>query len=356
VTFLSAGFLALLVAVPIVIGLYAWSLRRGRPAGARYSSLSLVRDALPSASRWRRHVPVALFAAALGTLAISMGRPAAVLSVPANETTIVLALDVSGSMCATDIDPTRMEAAEAAAIDFVKSQRSQTRIGIVAFSGLSAVIQPPTSDEAVLIDALQSLTTGRRTAIGSGILTAIDAIAEVDPSVARSVITGRAGVEPEPVAPGAYASDIIVVLTDGVSNAGPNPLDAAQQAANRGVRVYTIGFGTAGGAGRDPTCAAQFLGREPGGAGGFGGGGFGGQPGGFRRGIDEDTLKAVATATGGEYYPAESAQELVDVFAALPTTLITRHEVVELSVGFVGLGGLLCALGLLLAKAWRPLP
>ena len=276
---------------------------------------------------------------------IALGRPVVVLSVPANSATIILAMDVSGSMCSTDIDPTRIEAAEKAAIEFVTSQASGSEIGLVAFSGLAAVIQPPTTDQQALVDAIKSLTTGRRTAIGSGILASIDAIAEVDPNVARSVIPGRPGVEPDPVVKGAYVPDIIVLLTDGANNAGPAPLDAAQQAVDRGVRVYTIGFGTAAGAELDAVCRQQFIGNEPPGAGGFGGnfGGFGGGGGGFRRGIDEDTLRAVADATGGKYYPAESAGELEDVFRGLPTTTITKSEPVEVSAGFVGLGALLAA-------------
>jgi Ca-activated chloride channel family protein len=363
--FLWPGLLVLLALVPVLVGIYALGQRRRRPVGARYSSLALVRDALPGSSRLRRHLPFALFVAAVAFLVVSLGRPALVLSVPANETTIILAIDVSGSMCSTDIAPSRLEAAEAAAEQFVKSQGSRTQIGIVAFSGFAAVIQPPTSDQQTLIEALQSLTTGRRTAIGSGILSSIDAIAEIDPNIARSVIAGRPGVEPPPVPKGAYAPDIVVLLTDGANNAGPAPLDAANQAADRGVRVYTIGFGTPEGGGLSAVCAQQFIGREPVngqpfGGGGFGGGGFfgggGGQPGGFRRGIDEQTLKQVADATGGTYYPAESAGELETVFQGLPTTLITKHEVVEVSVAFVGLGGLLCALAFLLGRAWRPLP
>jgi len=359
-----AGLLVLLLVVPIVIALYIWGQRRRRPAGARYSSLALVRDALPGSSRLRRHLPFALFAAALVSLVVAVARPAVVLSVPANETTIILAMDVSGSMCSTDIAPNRLLAAEAAASAFVRAQGSRTQIGIVAFSGFGAVIQTPTTDQQTLLGALQSLTTGRRTAIGSGLLSAIDAINEVDPNVARSVIDGRPGVEPPPVAQGAYAPDIVVLLTDGANNAGPDPLDAAQQAADRGVRVYTIGFGTADGGGLSPECAQQFLGREPQNGGGGFGGGFsgggggvgGGQPGNFRRGIDEETLTQVADKTGGKYYPAESSGDLQKVFEGLPTTLITKHEVVEVSVGFVGLSSLLGAAAFLLGRAWRPLP
>ena len=351
-TFLWLGLLALVAIVPLLIALYAWAIRRRRPSAARYSSLSLIRDALPGSSRLRRHFPFALFAAAVTALIVALGRPAMVLSVPTNQTTIILALDVSGSMCSTDILPTRLEAAEDAAAAFVASQASNTQIGIVAFSGFAAVVQPPTTDQRTLTDAIRSLTTGRRTGIGSGILAAIDAIAEVDPTIARSVLPGRPGTEPAPVVPGAYAPDIIVLLTDGANNTGPEPADAARQAADRGLRVYTIGFGSEDGGQLDPVCRRQFLGNEPGG--GIGGPAF--AAGGFPRGIDEPTLRVVADVTGGTYYPAASAAELEHVLAGLPTTLITKHEVVEVSAGFVGLGGALAAFALLLGRLWRPLP
>jgi len=353
--FLWPGLLLLLGLLPVLVAAYAWSLRRRRPSGVRYSSLALVREALPGSSRLRRHLPFALFVLAVGALVVALARPLLIVSVPANQTSIILAIDVSGSMCSADIPPSRLQAAEAAAAAFIQHQGSATQIGIVAFSGFAEVVQPPTTDSEILLDALRSLATGRRTAIGSGILASIDAIAEIDSLVAPSQIDSRPGVPPKPVPKGAYAPDIIVLLTDGVSNAGPLPLDAAQQAADRGVRVYTIGFGTPTGGAFDPTCAPQFLGREP--QGGFGGGppgGFGG--GGFRRGIDDATLKQVADLTGGTYNPAESAGELESVFASLPTSLITKHEVTEIGFGFVALGALLAALAILLGRAWRPLP
>jgi Ca-activated chloride channel family protein len=361
--FLWPGFLVALVVLPLLVAAYVVTLRRRRPTGMRYSSLSLVREALPRASRLRRHLPFALFVAAVRSLVLAFARPAAVLSVPANQTTIILAMDVSGSMCSTDIPPSRLQAAESAAAAFVHAQRSSTRIGIVAFGSFAEVVQAPTDDQSLLVNALGSLTTGRRTAIGSGILASIDAISQVDPSVARSDLDSRPGLPPTPVPQGVYAPDIVVLLTEGVSNTGPLPVDAAGQAAARGVRVYTIGFGTANGGAFAQACALQFIGREPGAGqgGGLGGGfgGFGGGPGGqggFRRGIDEATLKQVAAVTGGKYYPAESAQQLEAVFDSLPTSLITRHEVVELSVGFLGLGALLAGAALLLGRAWRPLP
>ena len=296
-----------------------------------------------------------------------MARPAAIVPVATSQTTIVLAMDVSRSMCATDIEPNRLIAAEAAAASFVEQQDSGTQIGIVAFAGFAEIVQAPTNDDEVLLDVIESLATGRRTAIGSAILESIDAIAETLPSIARSDAGEAPGSTPPPAVPsGAYAPAIIVLLTDGASNAGPDPVEAAQQAIDRGIRVYTIGFGTADPGGRPPSCGAQQIGREPGDNGGGGGdpgfgggggtGGFGGTSGGFRRAIDEETLQAVADATGGEYYPAESSEQLAEVFAKLPTNLIVSHEVVEISVLFTAIAVVTIAVAVLLAQAWRPLP
>jgi Ca-activated chloride channel homolog len=358
VTFLWAELLPVLLLVPALVALYAWARRRRRPLAARYSSVSLLLAAGPSRRRWRRHLPFALLAVAVAVMGIALLRPIAVLSVPANRTTILLTLDVSGSMCANDIDPTRLRAAQDAASAFVSGIPDGTQIGIVAFSSLAAIIQQPTDRQDDLLASIESLTTGRGTAIGSGILTAIDAIAALDANVAPADIDGRPGLPPAAVLPGAYSPAIIVVLTDGANNAGIDPIDAATQAADRGLRVYTIGFGTVDGGQIDPVCRQRLIGNEPGqnGGNGFGNGGFGFGGGGFRRGIDEDTLTAVAKMTGGTYSPAESAAQLQQVFEDLPTTTITRAETVELTVGFVALGVALVGVGLLLARAWRPLP
>jgi Ca-activated chloride channel family protein len=353
------GFLFLLIIIPLMIAAYIWMLRRRRRYTVRYSSLSLVRAALPRFSRWRRHLPFALFLLGLSSLVVAMARPVAIVSVPTGQTTVILAIDVSRSMCATDIKPNRLEAAKAAALSFIQSQKSSTQISIVAFAGFAEVTQSATTDQEALQAAVDSLTTGRRTAIGSGILKSLDAIAEIDKNVAPSTSDSSSAVAPTPVPKGAYAPDIIVLLTDGVSNAGPMPLDAAQQALDRGVRVYTIGFGTASGS-EIPFCAPQIQGGgtldRGSGGGGFGGGGFGSGGGGFRRGIDEETLIEVAKMTGGEYYSAESASELQDVFQNLPTYLITKHETMEISVAFTAVGALLAALAITLSLRWHPLP
>lgn len=352
--FLWPGFLLLLALLPVLVAVRILLLRRRR-AGLRYSSLSLVHEALPRSSRIRRHLPFALFVMALGTLVIAMARPVSIVSVPAGQTTVILAMDVSRSMCATDIPPNRLLAAEAAAASFVQRHGSTTHIGIVAFAGFAETVQSPTTDQEVLLDVIENLTTGRRTAVGSAILKSLDTIAEIDQSVAPSEQGLPSDSKPEPVPNGAYAPAIIVLLTDGASNTGPLPVDAAQQAAARGVRVYTIGFGTANPGNDNPPCGPQLIGREPLESQAFGGG-FGFQGGGARRAIDEDALRAVASTTGGTYYLAESADELNSVFANLPTNLIMKHEVMEISVGFAGMAVVLLALAILLGQAWRPLP
>jgi Ca-activated chloride channel homolog len=345
-TFLWPGFLFLLGLIPLLIGLYIWAQRRWRFA-IRYSSLQLVRAALPQKSRWRRHLPIVFFLLGIGGLVLALSRPVMILSVPSNQTTIILSIDVSGSMRSRDIAPNRLKAAEEAAFNFIQNQKANANIGLVAFSGFAEIIQPPTANQEALQAALASLTVGRRTAIGSGILKALDAIAQIDKNVAPSITTARPAVPPRPVPKGAYAPDIIVLLTDGVSNAGPDPIEAAQQAVDRGVRVYTIGFGTI--AGPSPDQSPFGFG---GGGGGFGGGGGGG----FRLGLDETTLQRIAEITGGTYHVASSASELEKVFSELPTYMIVKHEVLEISVLFTAIAAFLIAMAILMSILWHPLP
>jgi Ca-activated chloride channel family protein len=351
--FLWPASLILLAFIPLMIAAYVLIQRRRKKAVVRYSSLSLVREAKPQYSRIKRYLPFALFLLSIGALVFALARPVSIVSVPVNSTTIILAMDVSRSMCSTDIQPNRLEAAKAAAISFIQSQKPGTRFGLVAFAGFAELVQSPITDQNTLRDAIESLTTGRRTAIGSGILKSIDAIAEVDPSVAPSVREGSGDLQPDPLPKGAYVPHIIVLLTDGANNAGPQPVDAAQQAADRGVRVYTIGFGTENG-GEMPNCNPNAVGREPnmgGGMGMFGGGGMGQ----FRRGIDEETLKRVAAMTDAEYYSAESSTELNNAFQNLPTNLIVHSEVTEITFIFAIAGAFLALVAIALAMLWNPL-
>ncbi len=337
--------------IPLIVGLYLWALRRRKRYTVRFSSLSLVREAAAHQSAWRRHLPFALFLLALTSLIFALARPTATLMLPSNRATIMLAMDVSRSMCSTDILPNRLEAAKEAALGFVQRQERGRQIGVVAFAGFAELVQPPTEDRALLEGAITNLTTARRTAIGSAILRSLDAISEIDPSVAP----GDTGNLPEgaftPVPEGEYAPHIIVLLTDGASNAGPNPISAALQAKERGVRVYTIGFGT-----RNNTspmnCGDQFQELDQFGGFGpqFGGGGFG-----FRREIDEATLTTIADMTGGKYYAATSTGELQNVFRNLPTYLTVTRETVEISALFTVLAALLAMAAMALSFRLYPL-
>src|SRR3990172_3912780 len=332
--FLWPGFLLLLGLIPLSVAAYLWILRRRRKYAVRYSSLALVREAIPRTAQLRRHLPFSLFLLGLASLVVALSRPTTTVLVPSGKATIILALDVSRSMCSTDIPPNRLKAAKAAVLSFIDRQEANAQIGIVAFAGFAAIVQPPTSDQEMLRAAVQNLTTARRTAIGSGILEALDAIAEINKSIAPSVSGSSPEIQPAPMPRGEFAPDIVVVLSDGASNSGPQPLEAPRRAVERGVRIYTIGYGTAEGSSMN--CGDPFQEQFfSGGGQGFSGGGFGS---GFRRGIDEETLKGIAEMTGGEYYSATSAGELHDVFKRLPTYLSTKEESSEISVAFTAVG------------------
>ena len=344
------GFLYLFLLIPLAVLVYIWVLRRRRRFAVRYSSLSLVREAAAKQSWLRKHFPFILFLLALTSLVLALTRPVATVVIPSNKATVILAMDVSLSMCSTDIAPNRLEVAKEAAASFVRDNSLSRQVGIVAFAGFAELILPPTTDIRLLEGAIESLVPARRTAIGSAILRSIDAIAEVDNRVAPSELGGSADPGQAPAEP---LPHIIVLLTDGASNAGPLPISAAEQAVERGVRVYTIGFGT--------TNNTSPMNCGDGDLFGFGGGfgspfGSGGGGGGFRREIDEDTLKQVADMTGGEYYSATSAGELQEVFRSLPTYVIATRETTEISVFFTAAAVLIAVMALFLALRWHPLP
>jgi len=345
-----------LLVLPVLAGAYIWQLRRRRRRAVRYSSVALIRAAAPPRSAWRRHAPFALLLAALAALGLAAARPQVSLDVPVSESALIIALDVSGSMCATDVEPNRLSAAQAAVREFVQTQDSRTSIGLVLFSGFAQVAVAPTTEREPLLRAIDSLTTGRGTTIGAAILKSVDAIAEINPDVAPAdpgVAAGAAApsVPPSPRAEGTYAPEIVVLLTDGANTRGIEPVEAAAVAADRGVRVYPIGFGT-----RNPTsmvCTAAQLGGRGTEYGGFGGGVRGGRN--FLV-ADEATLREVADVTGGEYFAAADADRLQNVLADLPRTVATQHREVEVSVGLAGLAALLLLTGLWAAARWTAFP
>ncbi|HLO33167.1 MAG TPA: VWA domain-containing protein, partial [Anaerolineales bacterium] len=240
-TLLWPDFLYLLLLIPLIVAVYILLLRRRRRFAVRYSSLSLFREAVAKQSWLRRHLPFLLFLLALASLVLALTRPTATVLIPSNKATVIMAIDVSLSMCSTDIPPNRLEVAKRSALAFIQNKASGRQVGIVAFAGFAELIQPPTTDQRALETAIKNLAPARRTAIGSAILRSLDAIAEVDNRVAPSDLRSSNNPSNPSKAPAEYAPHIIVLLTDGASNAGPLPLTAAQQAVERGVRVYTIG-------------------------------------------------------------------------------------------------------------------
>jgi len=364
-SFLWPWFLLLLLLIPLLIGVYIWILRRKRKYAVRYSSLSLIRAALPRRSRLRQHLPFVLFLLGLACLVTAVSRPVAEVEVPLSRTSIILAVDVSRSMCATDVSPNRLTVAQDAALAFIEDQADDTRIGIVAFAGFAELIVPPTNDKERLQEAIENFTTSIGTAIGSATLKSIDAIAEVNEGVAHSGLNLSTEAGEEPLEFGFYQPDIIVVLTDGANSQGPLPLAAAQQAADRQVRVYTIGFGTT--EPQQMVCTPEQLGSDAfngrfggGGGGNFGGGGFGGGGGGgnFRRFLilDEPTLQGMADLTGGEYYRAENAEQLYEVFVDLPTEFVLQKERLEISVIFSILAAIFATIAVALSLMWHRFP
>ncbi len=351
-----------LVVVPLLGVGYVWQLHRRRKNAVRYSNIALVRAAIPARSRWRRHVPVILMLASIATLGVAAARPRVSQTVALGSTSIILTLDVSRSMCSTDVTPNRMTAAQDAAKAFVAEQPKGTKIGLVAFAGFAQELVAPTTDKGALVRAIDSLTTGRGTVIGAATLKALDAIAEVNPDVApvgttvTTQSTTTPSTSPAP-AKNDYIPDIVVLLTDGANTRGISLVDAAQQAADRRVRVYTIGFGTTQLAPIVCTRAqlgSDAFGQDPGPA--FPPGGGPGQGGGRFRQIDEPTLQKVAAITGGAYYHAEDAGQLRDVFLNLPHRVSLQHERHEISSWFVAVGAFAALAAMGLSILWNRSP
>ena len=341
--------LVALLIVPVLLLARWWLNRRRRRTAVQVSSVALIRAALPGRSQWRRRIPVLLFLLGLLSLAGGLAKPQATVAVPSNDTTILLAIDVSGSMCTTDVAPNRLAVASDAAREFIKAQDQGARIGLVAFSGIAGLLVAPTTDKDALLAAIDTLKTARGTAIGQAILTAIDAIAEINPSVAATgVDLGESTPGSAPL--GGYQPDTIVVLTDGSNTQGVDPVTAAKQAAARRVRIYTIGFGTTNPA--PMVCTADQISGDA----AMGGGQFGGPRGGGGRRvqeIDEAALTDVADLTGGRYFKAKDAGQLNDVLADLPSEIGRHRKDVEITVWFVLVGTALTVTGVGLSLWWN---
>ena len=314
-----------LLAVPALIGLYLWLLGRRKRSTVRLASISVAREALGRGPGWRRHVPPALLLAAVAVLLFAAARPLAVVKLPLTERTIMLAMDVSGSMRATDVKPNRIIASQEAAKTFVNALPRDVKVGIVSFAGTAAVVQAPTTSREDIIAAIDRFQLQRGTATGSGIVLSLATLFP-DDEIEIAQITGQRMMpkplgetkpkkEFKPVEPGSYGSAAIIMLTDGQRTTGPDPLDAAKMASQRGVRVFTVGVGTTSG---------ETIGFE----------GWS-----MRVRLDEETLKQVALLTRAEYFYAGTAQDLVKVYESLSSKLVVERKETEVTALF----GLLAA-------------
>jgi Ca-activated chloride channel family protein len=333
-------FLAL---VPVFIAAYIWMQQQRRGLAARFGNPALVQESGGGAGSvragaksaggprlLRRHIPPALFLVALIILIIALARPQTVVSLPRLEGTIILAFDVSGSMAADDLEPTRIEAAKAAARRFVESQPSTVRVGVVSFSDGGFATQPPTNDQAAILAAINRLTLQRGTSLARGIEAALNVI-EADSNEELTLATGLTETlvaTPTPVPKGTYKPAVIVLLTDGENNQTPDPLEAAQVAADRGVRVHSIGIGSAEGA----TLHIE---------------GFS-----VRSRLDEATLRQISELTGGTYYGAENEEELRTIYDELNPELVLKPQETEVTALFAGAGILVLMIGGLLSLLW----
>ena len=327
-SFLWPVMFLLLLLLPVFVGLYVVLYRRRQRAAARYSKLGLVQ---PTAQKigLRRHVPAVFFLLALVILVAALARPQAVISVPRVVGTVILAFDVSGSMAANDLKPTRIEAAQAAAQDFVARQPRTVQIGVVAFSDSGVTTQAPTEDRDAILDAIKRLKPERGTSLANGILASMKAIADVNPTTNYySNRTPAPTPSPTPLPKGTYTSGMIVLLTDGENNEDPEPLKAAQAAADRGIRIYTVGLGSATGA--DLKLQGFTVHTQ----------------------LDEDLLKQISTLTGGAYYNAANAEDLRKVYENINTQLVIKPEETEITSLFAGAGILVMLVGAAFSLLW----
>jgi Ca-activated chloride channel family protein len=346
-TFLWPEMLFLLLLAPLLLGFYLWLLRRKKKAAVRYASLAMVREAMGPAQRMRRHIPPLLFLMSLIVMLLAVARPAAVVTLPSMNETVILAIDVSGSMRANDVLPSRLAAAQAAARAFIEDQPQNTRIGVVSFAGTASLVQPPTRTKEDLLAAIDRFQLQRGTAVGSGILVSLKAlIPEVEfdlqadnprPSsrregAARSLdkqqpAQGQAA-EFKPVAPGSYSSAVIILLTDGQTTTGPDPIESAKMAAERGVRVFTVGIGTVSG---------EILGEE----------GWS-----MRVRLDEDALKDIAKTTNAQYFYAGTATDLKNIYKSLNSRLVMEKKSTEITALFAAIAAVLAVMSAVLSMLW----
>ena len=326
-----------LLLLPLLVAAYLALLARRKKNTVRLASVALVKQALGAGPGWRRHLPPALLLLAVAVLLLASARPTAKIKLPSVQETIILAMDVSGSMRATDVQPNRLVAAQEAAKAFVAGLPRSVRIGVVSFAGTAAIVQPPTFSREDVVAAIDRFQLQRGTAIGSGLVLSLASLFP-DDGIDLSQITGQRAMPAAPgekkekkpfvpVEPGSFNSAAIILLTDGQRTTGPDPMEAAKMAAERGVKVYTVGVGTKNG---------EIIGFE----------GWS-----MRVRLDEDTLKNIANATRANYFYAGTADDLKQVYQGLSSRLVVETKETEIT-GLLALAGALLAIAAAALSVW----
>ena len=334
--------------LPLAVAGYFWLLRRRRLQTLHYPSLSLIRPALGQHKAWRRHVPPLLMGLALACVLLALARPMAKVVLPSDQMTLILAMDVSRSMLAEDVPPNRIQAAQEAVRGFLKELPPQVRVGVVTFAGSTQLVQAPTDDRQALLAAIDRFELQRGTATGSGLLLSLATLLPDAGIDLEKMVYGRRfgnswepgpddekplnhqppqGASAQPLPVGSYRAGAIVLLSDGRRTTGPNPLAAAKIAADLGVKVHTVAFGTPNG----------FI---P----GWEGASF------FVR-VDEETLMAVAKMTQGEFYRAQNADDLRQIYGELSSQMHMEVQRTEVSV-LATAAALLCSVMALCLSLW----
>jgi Ca-activated chloride channel family protein len=326
-SFIWPYMLVFLLLVPLLVLLYRRQLRRREQVLARYGGFGLTLSAAQPSSR-RRHVPMILFLVGITILLVGMARPQSPINLPRIEGTVVLVFDVSGSMAATDLEPSRMEVAKAVARDFVERQPSGVRIGVVAFSDSGLNIQPPTNEQELVLTAINRLAPQRGTSLGFGMLSALEELVGDDEPEEPLYTNREPSATPAPVPPGSRRSELIVLISDGENTADPDPLEVAQAAANLGIRVYTIGIGSVEGV---PLEVEGFT---------------------VHTALDEEMLQQIAAISAAEYFRAASPEQLREIYDAIELQLVVRPEEIELTALFAALGVLVLLIGAFFSMQW----
>lgn len=321
-SFIWPVMLLLLISIPLLALFYLRLQQRRKRFNGLFGSFGYGQSAPRQGPGMRRHIPPALFLAGIAILVLALARPQAMVTLPRLQGTVILTFDVSGSMAADDMKPTRMEAAKAAAREFVRRQPPSVQIGVVGFSDSGFAVLPPTNNQIDIVDAIDRLAPQRGTSLAHGIEASLNTIA-IGTGQGNQ---GQAPGEPEhlsepppaptptptPLPKGTYTSAVIVLLSDGENNQNPDPRDAAQVASDRGVRIHTVGVGSAAGT------ILKINGFT------------------VHTQMDEAMLKEISQITDGTYYNATSEEDLMDIYDNLDPQFFVKPEKMEITSLFAG--------------------